>query len=66
MVYAPLELRLQRAMKRDNSSEELIRKRIQSQMDDEKKAKCAHYVVYNDDVTPLIPQIQTILDRLKS
>ena len=35
-------------------------------MDDEKKAKCAHYVVYNDDVTPLIPQIQTILDRLKS
>ena len=35
-------------------------------MDDEKKAEYAHYVVYNDDVTPLIPQIQTILDRLKS
>ena len=37
MVYAPEEIRVQRAMKRDASSRELIEKRIRSQMSDEEK-----------------------------
>lgn len=65
MVYAPMELRLQRAVKRDTSSEELIRKRIMSQMDDEKKKEHAHFVIYNNDEMPLIPQIIKLIHRLK-
>ncbi len=61
MVYAPLELRLQRAMLRDNASEEQIRNRILQQMSDEEKCKLAHSVIVNDGSTPLIPQVLALL-----
>ena len=64
MVYAPLELRLERAMSRDCSSKELIEKRIQSQMDDEEKKQYADFVVYNDRNTPLIPQLLHLIADL--
>ncbi|WP_321426138.1 dephospho-CoA kinase [uncultured Bacteroides sp.] len=58
MVYAPLELRLERLILRDStSSKEQILKRIQSQMDDEEKKSLAHFVVVNDEEMPVIPQI---------
>ena len=38
MVYAPVELRIQRAMYRDGASEEQVRARIAAQMDDEENA----------------------------
>jgi dephospho-CoA kinase len=58
MVYAPLELRLERLALRDSaSSKEQILKRIQSQMDDEEKKSLAHFVVVNDEEIPVIPQI---------
>lgn len=38
MVYAPLEVRIQRAVSRDASSRELIEQRIRCQMDDEENA----------------------------
>ena len=58
MVYAPLELRLERLVLRDStSSKEQILKRIQSQMDDEEKRSLAHFVVVNDEEMPVIPQI---------
>ncbi|WP_286145421.1 dephospho-CoA kinase, partial [Bacteroides caecimuris] len=37
MVYAPLEVRVERAVKRDCSSMELVMKRIEAQMSDEVK-----------------------------
>ena len=55
MVYAPEEIRVQRAMKRDASSRELIEKRIRSQMSDEEKRGQADFVIVNDGETPLIP-----------
>lgn len=65
MVYAPLEVRLHRAMKRDLSSKELILKRIQSQMDDEEKKLHAHYVIKNDDESMLIPQVMELISLLE-
>ena len=65
MVYAPLELRLERAMQRDCSSRELIEKRVQSQMDDEQKKQYADTLVYNDNLTPLIPQLLRLIDGLR-
>ena len=58
MVYAPMDLRLQRLALRDSSSsKEQILKRIQSQMDDEKKKALADFVIVNDEQIPVIPQV---------
>lgn len=58
MVYAPMDLRLQRLALRDSSSsKEQILKRIQSQMDDDKKRTLADFVIVNDEQIPLIPQV---------
>ena len=56
MVYAPLELRIKRAMQRDAASEAQIRARISAQMDDEEKKRKADYVLYNEEKTPLETQ----------
>ena len=64
MVYAPVDVRLKRAMARDNVSEELIRKRIEAQMSDEEKKLHAHYTILNDGEIPLIPQVLELISSL--
>ncbi|WP_455663994.1 dephospho-CoA kinase [Phocaeicola sp.] len=66
MVYAPLDLRVQRAMYRDGASEEQVRARVASQMDDEEKRRRAHFTVVNDGAQPLIPQLTEIIEQLKT
>ncbi|MBR4047307.1 MAG: dephospho-CoA kinase [Bacteroides sp.] len=61
MVYAPKEVRIRRAMKRDGASRKQIEQRIQNQMDDEAKRAKADYTIINDDKTPLIPQVFRLL-----
>jgi len=63
MVYAPLELRLERLAQRDYSStKEQIMKRIQSQLGDEEKKAMAHFIIVNDEEKPLIPQIIELMN----
>jgi len=63
MVSAPLDLRLKRLALRDSSSSnEQIKKRIQSQMDDEEKKAMANFVIVNDEETPVIPQIIELMN----
>lgn len=64
MVYAPLDIRLARAVKRDSTSRELVMQRIRSQMSDEEKRKKADFIIVNDDVTPLIPQVLELISFL--
>ena len=64
MVYAPQEVRIQRAMMRDAASRTQIEQRIKRQMDDETKRSKAHYVLINDDKTALIPQVLQLLVSL--
>lgn len=64
MVYASEEIRIERAVKRDCSSRELIEKRIRSQMSDEKKRNQADFVIANDGETPLIPQLLALITSL--
>ena len=66
MVYAPKEIRIQRAMQRENVSQKEIIQRIENQMDDEIKKERSDYVIYNDMQSPLIPQIEKFLDVLYS
>lgn len=64
MVYAPEEVRIARAVRRDASSRELIEKRIRSQMNDEEKRRYADFVIANDGATPLIPQVLELIASL--
>ena len=63
-VYAPEQLRIARACRRDNAPAESIRQRIARQMKDEEKCKLADFTLYNDDNHPLLPQILDILANL--
>ena len=64
MVYAPVELRLTRAMQRNGSSESDIMKRINSQMPDELKRKQADFVIVNDGIQALMPQVDQFVELL--
>ena len=57
LVESPLALRIERLLRRDNSSEEQIKARIASQLPDEEKAKLANFLILNDEKHLLIPQI---------
>ena len=59
-----LEVRVERAMKRDCSSRELVLKRIEAQMSDEAKREQADFVIVNDNETPLIPQVLELISLL--
>ena len=63
-MVAPFEIRLSRAVKRDNISEDLVKQRINSQLSDEEKMKCSHFTIYNDEQQLLIPQIMAIHEQL--
>ena len=64
MVYAPLDIRVERAMRRDGSSKDLVMQRIEAQMSDEVKRSQADFVIVNDDETPLIPQVLELISLL--
>ena len=65
MVYAPLSLRLERAMKRDAATKEQVLARISAQMDDDEKCRKADFIVYNDGSRPLNKQLDELLTHLK-
>ena len=64
MVYAPQEVRIARAIRRDSATREQIEKRIRSQMSDESKREAADFVIVNDGETPLIPQVLSLISSL--
>ena len=63
-VYAPVELRLSRTMSRDGVTEADVIKRMNRQMPDALKRKQADFVIVNDDVQALMPQIEQFLKIL--
>ncbi len=63
-VKAPLALRLQRAMKRDNISREEAMARIDKQMDEETKMTLCDFVIINDEKNLVIPQVLAVHEKL--
>ena len=59
-VSAPEEVRLRRAMLRDNCDEENVRSRMRLQWDEETKISKSDYIINNDGVEMLIPQVVKI------
>ena len=64
LVTAPEELRISRVMQRDQCTREDVVNRINHQWTDEQKAKLADAVIVNDDVQPLIKQVELMLTQL--
>lgn len=64
MVYAPLEVRVARSMKRDSATREQVLKRMESQMPDEEKRLKAQFTLMNDGEEPLIPQVLKLISFL--
>lgn len=63
-VYAPVEMRLQRAMHRDNATEEVIRQRMDKQMNEEEKMKRCDFIIDNDETKSVIDQVLKLHEEL--
>jgi dephospho-CoA kinase len=62
-VSAPLLLRTQRLTERDRVTPEEIEKRISSQMNEEEKMALCDFVIMNDEMQPVIPQVIHLHER---
>ncbi len=58
LVYAPLQVRLQRISQRDGLALSAIRERLRSQWPEWKKLPFAQYLIVNDGLLPIEPQLQ--------
>ena len=63
-VSAPEESRIERVIKRDNTSREQVLRRIEIQMLQNEKEKLSDFVIINDEVELLLPQIIKIIDQI--
>ena len=63
-VYAPLHLRLQRAVQRDQATPEQIQARMAQQMDEEEKRQRADFCVLNDGTADLDAQLTQLLEQI--
>ena len=66
LVIAPEAIRINRVMKRENCSRALVLKRIQSQWSDEQKSSLANYQIINDSVSPLLSQVEKVLEKISA
>lgn len=64
LVYAPEELRLQRVLKRDIITKEEVLARMNNQLKDEEKRKMTPFQILNDGESPLLIQIENILEQI--
>jgi dephospho-CoA kinase len=65
LVTAPLELKINRVRERDRCSKEQVLERISKQWNDEQKLPLADFVLINDDIQPLLIQIEDLIFQLK-
>lgn len=63
-ISAPLQLRIQRTMLRDQISEAAVLERISKQMNEEEKMQLCDYIIINDDKTSVIEQALQIHQKL--
>lgn len=63
-VAAPEELRIARVMLRDHCSREEVLARIARQLPEEEKVKRADFILYNDEIHPLLPQVVSLHQKI--
>lgn len=65
VVTAPEALRINRVAIRDGASESEIQKRLKNQKPEAEKVAVADFVIVNDDISPIIPQVLHMIKHLK-
>ena len=65
LVWAPNELRIKRVMQRDGAKLTDVLKRMESQWPQESKLNLTNFVIKNDEVGMLLPQIVEIHQKLR-
>ena len=63
-VSSPIELRIKRAMERDKVSRDEVLKRMEQQLDEDIKMSKCDYVLINDELQLLIPQVLELHEKL--
>ena len=64
LVCAPMELKIQRVMKRENCSKEDVLARMSKQWSDDEKSKLANFIINNDECDPILTQLELVLAKL--
>lgn len=64
LVTAPLELKIERVLKRDNIAINEIQERMSKQWSDEEKIPLADFVIVNDEAKPLLKQVEAVINAL--
>ena len=64
LVIAPIKLRIERIMERDQLKPKEISARMSSQIKTEEAEKLADYVIVNDDRTLVLPQVLNIHQKI--
>lgn len=62
-VKSPVDLRVTRAMTRDNVTREQVEARMKLQMDEDEKMKKCDFIIINDEQQMLIPQVLLLHER---
>jgi dephospho-CoA kinase len=65
LVTAPEDQRIARVMKRDGTTEAMVKERMKNQWPEEKKISLAYLTLENDNKKLMIPQIISIDEKLK-
>jgi len=60
LVTAPIDIRIQRVIERDGTTEQQVRERMNKQLSDEEKLQLADFVIVNDGITPILTQVWTL------
>ena len=63
-VFAPVELRIERTVKRSGMDREKILSIMAQQMSEEEKMKRCDHVIFNDDVSAVLPQVLKLHEQL--
>lgn len=66
LVISPEDLRIQRVMKRDNCTREEVLIRMAAQWSDEQKSSLATFQINNDSVSPLLIQVEKVLEKISA
>jgi dephospho-CoA kinase len=66
VVSCPEETRVARVMRRDGVDRAAVLARMAKQWPEDRKVALADYVIVNDGVQPVLPQLQALLQRLKA
>ncbi|RKD89746.1 dephospho-CoA kinase [Mangrovibacterium diazotrophicum] len=66
LVTAPEAERIARVMKRENSTEESVKARIEKQWTDEQKMELASFIVKNDNKELIVPKLIELDKRFRS